>query len=35
MNSKTIFTPAFFVTLVVLAISAAGFGTLSEAYGTT
>ena len=27
MNSKTIFTPAFFVAIVLLAISAAGFGT--------
>jgi hypothetical protein len=33
MNSRTIFTPAFFVAVVVLAISAAGFGTLIEAYG--
>ena len=33
MNRKTIFTPAFFVAVVVLAVSAAGFGTLIEAYG--
>lgn len=33
MNSKTIFTPAFFVALAILVISAAGFGTLIEAYG--
>lgn len=33
MSSKTIFTPAFFVVLVILMVSAAGFGTLIEAYG--
>lgn len=33
MNSKTIFTPAFFVAFLVLLASAAGFSTLIEAYG--
>jgi hypothetical protein len=33
MNQKTIFTPAFFVVVVVLLASALGFGRLIEAYG--
>lgn len=33
MNSKTIFTPAFFVAITILLIGAAGFSTLIEAYG--